>query len=254
MLSPSVQVADSRLSVPLATQVLRHRTLDLSTDPQVTSLTNPDDVQRVDGRLLPFFPWPAMLFALPGVVVADAVGRDPGALRPSDPNQTWQIEVPVASLLVALTAVVLALIAFDVVPGQLRSRRRLAAVVAFVYAFSTGGSSYGPRLMTDALPFVVYLAIPVFAALFAGGLRASLTGGRRAAAIAMLVIVGWGALVNASGALLRSSYCWSAQPVLIDQRPSRIWEWTDPQFFRPVKDAWNGASLHDVVLESCSAT
>ena len=43
------------------------------------------------------------------------------------------------------------------------------------------------------------------------------------------------------------------EPVLIDEKPSRIWDWSDPQFFRPVKDAWNGASLHDVVLESCSA-
>jgi hypothetical protein len=107
--------------------------------------------------------------------------------------------------------------------------------------------------MTDVLPFVVYLAIPVFVTLAEGGLRASLNGGRRALAIAMLVVVGWGVLVNASGALLRSSYCWSATPVLIDQKPSRIWDWSDPQFFRPVKDAWNGASVHDVVLESCSA-
>lgn len=431
-LSPSVQVGDSRLSVPVATQVVRHHSLDLSKNALVSALTNKYDVRTVDGRLLPFFPWPAMLFATPGVVVADVVGVDPAALRPSNPNRTWEIEVPVASTLVALTAVILAVIAFDFVPGELRSRRRSAALIALAYAFttgawstgsralwqhtpsmlllalallaarrldrhrlwgvalgmalagafavrptnalavacfavwvlvatrrsirrvaigmaivvvpfvavnlasyhailptyysgnrlqtemaigffdslgmflvspsrsvfiydplviaaiagvwlqrrrrlltpldltvcavvvgqltvvsrygSTGGSSYGPRLMTDVLPFVVYLAIPAFVAVFAGGVRAGAAGGRRVFVVAMLVILGWGALVNASGALLRSSYCWSARPVHVDLKPSRIWDWSDPQFFRPVKDLFDGASLHDVVLESCSAT
>lgn len=428
--SPSVQVGDSRLSVPVATQVLRHHSLDLSKNQRVTALTNKYDVRTVDGRLLPFFPWPAMLFATPGVVAADVVGVDPGALRPSNPNRTWEIEVPVASTLVALTAVILAVLAFDLVPGELRSRRRFAALIALAYAFttgawstgsralwqhtpsmfllglallaarrldrhrlwavalgialaaafavrptnalavvcfaiwvigtqrrsigrlaigaavvavpfvavnlasyhailptyysgnrlqtevaigffdslamflvspsrsvfiydplviaaiagvglqwrrrrftsldvavvavvvgqlfvvsrygSTGGSSYGPRLMTDVLPYVVYLSIPAFVAVFEGGIRAGSAGGRRVVVVAMLVILGWGALVNASGALLRSSYCWSATPVHVDRKPSRIWDWSDPQFLRPVKDAFDGASLHDVVLESCS--
>lgn len=107
--------------------------------------------------------------------------------------------------------------------------------------------------MTDVLPFVVFLSIPAFVAVFEGGIRAAVAGGRRMLVVGMLVILGWGALVNASGALLRSSYCWSATPVHDDREPSRIWDWSDPQFFRPVKDAFDGASLHDVVLESCSA-
>jgi hypothetical protein len=118
---------------------------------------------------------------------------------------------------------------------------------------STGGSSYGPRLLTDVLPYVVYLSVPVFVAVFEGGVRAGIAGGRRVVVFAMLVILAWGALVNASGALLRSSYCWSATPVHVDLKPSRIWDWSDPQFLRPVKDAFDGASIHDVVLESCSS-
>ena len=431
-LSPSVQVGDSRLSVPVATQVIRHHTLDLSGDHLVTSLPNQYDVRRVHGRLLPFFPWPAMLFAIPGSVAADVVGKDPETLRPSNPNQTWKIEVPTASVLVALTAVVLALVAFDSAPGGARARRRFAIAVALVYAFSTGawstgsralwqhtpsmlflslallaalridrhrawsvalgmslaagyavrptdavavacfivwllvtrrrellrvalglvvvlvpfvvvnlvafhallpsyysgnrlgteaaigffdsaamllvspsrglliydpiiiaaaagvwlkvrrgsftaldfalgavvigqlvvvaaygstgGSSYGPRLMTDALPFIVYLSIPALDAVFRGGVRAGATGGRRAVTVAMLVVLVWGVAVNASGALLRSSYCWSASPVLVDKDPSRIWDWSDPQFLRPVKDLRDGMSLHDVVLESCTSS
>jgi hypothetical protein len=430
--SPSVQIGDSRLSVPVATQVLRHHTLDLSSDPLVTALTNKYDVREVHGQLLPFYPWLPMLFAVPGVIAADAVGKDPATLRPSKPNQTWKIELPTASLLVAFTATVLAFLTFGAASGRPRFRRRLALAVGFTYAFatgawstgsralwqqtpsmlflalallaawrlerlrsgsvvlgmtlaagyimrppdavvvacfvvwvatshrrelarvviglgivlvpfvamnlriyhallppyfsgsclgteasvgwlntagmflvspsrglliydpivvaaiaglwlqyrrraltsldftlcaaivgqwivvatygSTGGESYGPRLMIDVLPFIVYLATPAFAAVFSEGIRESLASSRRAVAVVMLLIIGWGVLVNASGALLRSSYCWNASPALVDNHPSRVWDWRDPQFFRPVKDLLHGASPHDIMLQSCSPT
>jgi hypothetical protein len=429
-LSPSVQIGDSRLSVPVATEVLRHHTLDLSNDRVVTSLANKYDVRVVDGRLLPFYPWPAMLFAVPGALAAEAVGKDPATLRPSNPNQTWRVEIPTASVLVALTALVLSLVAFDEVPGQTRFKRRFSIAIAFTFAFATGawstasralwqhtpsmlflalallaalrierhrawsvvlgmslasgyamrptdavavacflfwvaavhrgalarvsiglaivlvpfvainlatyhavlppyfagsrlgtggsvgfldtaamflvspsrglliydpivivtvagvwsrfrrraltslevtlslvvvgqlivvatygspgGASYGPRLMIDMLPFITYLAIPPLVSLFSSGITAGLVGGR-SARIAMSIIIGWGVLVNASGALLRSSYCWNAHPVIIDDHPSRVWDWGDPQFFRPVKDLSRGTSIHDVAVGSCSS-
>jgi hypothetical protein len=368
-----------------------------------------------------------MLLAVPGAVVAIAVGTDPATLRPSNPNRTWVIEIPTASVLVALTAVLLAVITFDGVPGSRRKRRFFAIAMALVYAFATGawstgsralwqhtpsmllltvalhcalhidrgrsngvllggalagayemrpsdavavacfvawvafthrrallrvasgaaivavpfvavnlvsyravlppyysgtrlgseasigfvdaalmylfspsrglliydpivvlavagvvvklrrrhftaldgavcaavvghwlviasfgssgGSSYGPRYMTDVLPFLVYLAIPAVIAIFGEGWR--VVPARRVAAGVACVLLGWSVVVNASGAVLRSAYCWSATPVQVDDRPSRIWDWSDPQFFRPVADLRDGMSVHDVVLGSC---
>ena len=61
----------------------------------------------------------------------------------------------------------------------------------------------------------------------------------------------WSVGVNATGAVLRSGYCWSATPVHVDEDPSRIWDWSDPQFARPYRLALQGESLRTVVLQTC---
>lgn len=429
--SPSVQVTDSRLSVPVATQVLRHRTLDLTGSPSVKNLRHLDDTRRRDGKVLPFFPWPPMLLAIPGALIVNLTGHDPALLKPSDPNQTWFVEVPTASALVALTAVLIALLAFESLPENLGHRQRYAIASGLVFAFATaawstgsralwqhtpsllcltvvlylapkieqsrrpavmfgaalgaayvvrptnavvvaafllwvfvarrrymlgigaglgavllpfvlvnlisygavlppyyaaervvaeaalpfsqtaamylvspsrglliycpliftaiagtmllvkrggftalhatawvvigayllvvslfggtGGSSYGPRLLTDISPFVVWLSLPVLG-IFDGTVHDR--GSRlwhRAGCSAVCVILAWGVLVNASGATLRSAFCWSATPEVVTEAPSRVWDWKDPQFFRPVKVLRETGSLHQVVLQSCGA-
>jgi hypothetical protein len=47
----------------------------------------------------------------------------------------------------------------------------LAQVAVFALADFRGGASYGPRYLTDALPFLVWLLVPVVAGLRAWGLR-----------------------------------------------------------------------------------
>ena len=127
-ISPSVQVGDSRLSVATATSVARDQDLSLNEITAVTELTDKYDVKEVDGRLLPFFPWPPMLLAMPGAGVADLLGRDPAELKPSDPNQTWVVELPSASVLVGVTAGLLMLLVFEVSTGPVERRRRSAVV------------------------------------------------------------------------------------------------------------------------------
>lgn len=432
-LSPSVQIGDSRLSVPVAAQVLEHRNLDLRGVSEVESLDDRYDLRVRDGRLLPFFPWPPMLFALPGVAAAELTGQDPASLAPSDPNQTWIIEIPTASILVGLTAVLMALIAFQQVSGSTARRRRLAVGTALLFAFatgawstgsralwshtpsmlllaaalylalrierpgwrnpvlfgaclggayimrptnavavgvfliwvllsarhriapvlagigsvaipfaavslvsygsvlppyyagsrfgteitipfaetaamylvspsrglfvydpvvivagigvgillrgrrftslhaavvtivvgqwlviarygSTGGSAYGPRLMTDVLPYVVFLAIPVLDAVFDRERWSSSGPLVKVASLGLVALIAWSVLVNAVGATVRSAYCWSATPVIVDRRPSRIWQWSDPQFLRPFKDLSEGASVRDLVAAPCDST
>jgi hypothetical protein len=430
-LSPSVQVGDSRLSVPVATAVVRDGTLDLRGDRVVERLRNRYDIEMRGSAVLPFFPWVPMLFAVPGVIVSQLVGRDPAALKPSRPNQTWVIEVPTASALVALTSLVLAWVAFDVAGGlELVRRRRLAVASGLVYAFataawstgsralwqhapsmlflalallcalrmdrrgyafgfggalafayvsrptnavsiavllawlvitnrdrlvlaivgalvvavpfslvnlaaygavlpsyfsagrlgpeaaigfvdamfvylvspsrglliydpvivlaalgvwlrvhrrtfvgldaaiaavvvlhyvvivrygSTGGGSYGPRLMTDMMPFIVYLAIPAIGLVVPPMREFRMwSAARRVGVVLIGAVIVWSFAVNAVGAVTRSAYCWSATPVAIDRDASRLWDWSDPQFLRPVQRARAGDSLRQLVVGSCA--
>ena len=115
---------------------------------------------------------------------------------------------------------------------------------------STGGSSYGARMWTDVLPVYVYLAVPVLGAVrraWADRMRAANT----AVAVAVAAVLIWSVGVNATGAVMRSGYCWSATPVHVDEDPSRIWDSSDPQFARPYRLALQGESLRTVVLQTC---
>ena len=430
-LSPTPQVGDSRLSVVTAWQFLHHFNFHLEDYPSVTRLSNHYDVVRHGGHLLPFFPWPTMLFAIPADLLYALAGHNPALVSISNPNHTWLLEVPTASALVAITAVLirrivsalegswgrpavamaaaltyafctsvwsvgsralwqqttsmlflaaalLAMQRFDkarawpfllglflamafvtcptnaitvvlalawvvlrkrggllsvlggialvaapfialsasqygqalppyYVPGRLETRgpftfwnslfmnlvspsrgliiydpvallavlglvarvraRRLTdldvlmavAVVGqwlTIAAYeSTGGATYGPRLMIDTLPFLTVLSAPALSLMWdqrhaanraaAGLFRVSL-------AVTMVLLLCWGLFVNATGGLLRSGFCWSANPVPVDTQPSWVWDWSDPQFLRPYRDLIHGVPLTEVVAGSCA--
>ena len=82
------------------------------------------------------------------------------------------------------------------------------------------GHSFGPRFMSDVLPFLAYLAVPAVDAM---AIRRSVL---RFATVATLV---WSVLVNAQGAYLKASNCWNVVPVDINADPHRVWSWSDPQ-------------------------
>jgi hypothetical protein len=105
--------------------------------------------------------------------------------------------------------------------------------------------------MTDVLPYLVILALPALGWAFLEHRWRDSRGVRRLPIVAVAVVVAWGGIVNASGALFRSGYCWSASPILVDKRPSRVWDWADPQFMRPVRDLADGRSLRAVTIGSC---
>jgi hypothetical protein len=116
----------------------------------------------------------------------------------------------------------------------------LAATIALhwlaVAAFPVwwGGHSFGYRLLSDMVPYLTYFLIPVIAAL--PGLprprRAACTAG-----FAALVAVSFA--INAQGAHVRAVYNWNSLPVNVDEQPSRVWDWRDPQFLRGVR-RWAG--------------
>jgi hypothetical protein len=97
------------------------------------------------------------------------------------------------------------------------------------------GSSYGPRFMSETLPFLVVLALP-----FVDWLRKShetSDSNRRgiysytAGLVALLILLS--VVINGEGGLMRSSTCWNGKEgtaLNIDRQPSRVWSWSDAEF------------------------
>ena len=123
---------------------------------------------------------------------------------------------------------------------QLRRRRLLSLDVA-VWATVAGhlalvsmsenwwgGHSIGPRLLSDMVPLLVYLSLPVLAPPFPSflGRRPVLrTGFLAASALALVASVG----INFQGATMRSMWCWNVIPENVDGHPERVWNVRDPQ-------------------------
>ncbi len=88
-----------------------------------------------------------------------------------------------------------------------------------------GGWSYGPRFFSDVIPFLLVLAVPAAAALF----DSPRSGAKVGALTAAGALVAAGFVVNAEGALMRSTLCWNLTPRAVDAQPSRVWSWSNPQ-------------------------
>jgi hypothetical protein len=89
------------------------------------------------------------------------------------------------------------------------------------------GHSYGPRLMTEATPFLAYFLLPVFEHL--PRLRRPV---RAAAFSAALLLAVLGTAMHAAGATSSEGYAWNVLPQDVDRHPARLWSWKDPPFLR----------------------
>jgi hypothetical protein len=102
----------------------------------------------------------------------------------------------------------------------------LQVVMVSLWPTWWGGYSYGPRLIADALPWMVLLAILGLAA------RAADTGTPRLArtetAIA-LVLLALSIAINGRGAWSQATSDWNAA-YQIDAHPERLKDWSNPQF------------------------
>jgi hypothetical protein len=90
-----------------------------------------------------------------------------------------------------------------------------------------GGYSFGPRIMSDVLPFLAYFV--------AFTVQWCLARPSRVRLPAIGVIAGLAALsmfIHAQGALRWPPHLWNAFPTDIDTHPARLWDWNDLQFTR----------------------
>jgi hypothetical protein len=112
---------------------------------------------------------------------------------------------PIAILVIAITALHTALVA--------------------IWPVWWGGRCYGPRLLTDAVPWLVALAIFGLAAR-----RSAPTGApRRLEAAIGAALLAVSVLMNGRGATSSSYVAWN-RGVDVDHHPERIFDWSYPEF------------------------
>jgi hypothetical protein len=160
-LSPTPQVGDSRLSVVTAWQFITHLNLHLEGYRNVRNLSNRYDLVHHSGHLLPFFPWPTMLLAAPADILFALVGHHPQLLSISNPNRTFLLEIPTASFIVAMTAVIIRSIVLGL--GKPWGTPRVALLVALVYAFTTSAWSIGSRALWQQTASMLFLSASLLA-------------------------------------------------------------------------------------------
>jgi hypothetical protein len=93
------------------------------------------------------------------------------------------------------------------------------------------GHSYGPRFFTDVLPFAVYFLIPVLRMITPTRSRA-----QRMAAFSFALLVAWSFFAHFRAATGWDVWAWNGDPISIDDRPERAWDWNDLQILRGLGD------------------
>jgi hypothetical protein len=124
--------------------------------------------------------------------------------------------------------------------------RRLVALAAAVIApyialVSTwywwyGGFSYGPRLLTDIVPWLGLLGMLGTRALLDA--RPAGSRARRLHLTAAGVLLALSVAIHARGAWSPAGEAWNMVPVSVDVRPDRVWDWRHPQFLAGLQ-AWS---------------
>jgi hypothetical protein len=93
------------------------------------------------------------------------------------------------------------------------------------------GQSYGPRLTTGAVPWLVLLGVLAVRARLDATARTG--AGVRTRPTSVLPLAGMAALsvfIHARGALSESTQRWNLRPMDIDASPGRVWDWRYPQW------------------------
>lgn len=114
-------------------------------------------------------------------------------------------------------------------------------VVISLFPHWWGGYSYGPRFMTDIIPWFFLLAVIVTEAFYfirCEGAAASMIGlkGCRYYFFITSVLVVISVFMNVRGAFSVETSMWNAVPNSIDHNPERLWSWKNPQFLAGMFD------------------
>lgn len=91
------------------------------------------------------------------------------------------------------------------------------------------GWSFGPRFFSDMIPYFIYFLIPAVVYL------SKLQGIKNAVFLSIFLgFIGISFFIHYRGATNWDVYAWNAEPVDIDRKPTRLWDWEDIQFLRGI--------------------
>jgi hypothetical protein len=222
-------------------------------------------VKFVVGAITVIVPWIALTYIAYGSVLQPYFGSDNRSLQPAFLEALAANLVSPARGLLIFSPIVLASVGGIVVAksrGHLDILQRVSLLIIpltwiLVSGFGSewwGGNTYGPRFMTDTLPFIFVLSLPLVDWLRGPAEKfrtsARISGIRMACLLATAALVLVSVAFNAEGGLLRSTTCWNSQPRNVDKDPSRVWSWSDPQFLTGFRSLESG-SIHASVLSTC---
>jgi hypothetical protein len=211
------------------------------------------------GGLAVAVPWLAVNLATWGTLQPPYFSSDRAHLRASTLEaMAANLVSPNRGLLVFSCVMVLSIVGFVLavkgrgqVPRSLAIAGGVVAILHLIVVSGAGedwwaGASYGPRFMADLLPVAALLALPAVAAVSRAGARRWWV--RSSLALALVSV-----LMNLPGAWSKPAQCWSLDPVRVDDDPSRVWDWRDPQALRPVRVLRETHSVKDAVFQRCDA-
>ena len=93
-----------------------------------------------------------------------------------------------------------------------------------------GGFSFGPRYFSDMIPYLIYfLILGVARILQSKGIK------KIALASIFLCFAGMSFFVHLRGANDWDVYRWNSEPVDVDLKPERVWDWGDIQFLKGIR-------------------
>jgi hypothetical protein len=139
-------------------------------------------------------------------------------------------------VLVAIAGAVIALKRKTTTPFEILCAVAVPCYVIAIALFPVwwAGTSFGPRFMTETLPFIFVLSLPFVNWIIAG--RSEKPARRplsyRIVVAGAVALLACSVLINAQGGVLRSSICWNLRAhdvESVDQNPARVWSWSDPQ-------------------------
>jgi hypothetical protein len=96
-----------------------------------------------------------------------------------------------------------------------------------------GGHSFGPRLATGLVPWLVLLSILALDAMLKAAPRATTSEslkGRRIQLVTGGLLLVFSLFINTVGATEHATWLWNQRPLDIDKHPERLWDWRQPQF------------------------
>jgi hypothetical protein len=93
------------------------------------------------------------------------------------------------------------------------------------FRFWWGGHSYGPRLLSDLTPFLVFFLIPPL-------MKWRDCGKPLTPAVVFILLLAVSGFIHSRGARSADVYNWNTTPDNVDQHTARLWDWRDPQFLR----------------------